>query len=221
MANRYFNQFFYTFHKMPVLVDCNFVVDSANVNGLGISSLKGEGVTAVYMHTSQTAPAASPNPAVGVIQVKLSSNYFRFYGSSASLIGIGGTAGTAVTASTAYVIVSLGTATLAQWQAVGLPVGITPAVGVGFIATASATIGGSATAAPTATTGSNIDHIEQFGNPNLVLNPTGPNGTGGQVMGGTLLFQCFKAQAVAAPADGTIIQLSMYLSNSSVLIKGE
>lgn len=42
----------YSFGATPVLIDCNFIVDSTNGNGLGIRQLKGQGVKAVYMATS-------------------------------------------------------------------------------------------------------------------------------------------------------------------------
>ena len=42
----------YSFANQPVLIDCNFVVDSTNGNGLGVRSLKGQGVRNVFMHTS-------------------------------------------------------------------------------------------------------------------------------------------------------------------------
>jgi hypothetical protein len=42
----------FSFAAQPVLIDCNFVVDRANGNGLGIRSLKGQGVRNVYMATS-------------------------------------------------------------------------------------------------------------------------------------------------------------------------
>lgn len=43
---------FYGFGSQPVLIDCNFVVDSTNGNGRGIRSLKGQGVRNVFMHTT-------------------------------------------------------------------------------------------------------------------------------------------------------------------------
>lgn len=52
MANRWFTQFFYTLHKKPTLLDCNFVVDAANGNGLGIRSLKGPGIARVFMNST-------------------------------------------------------------------------------------------------------------------------------------------------------------------------
>lgn len=42
----------YSFGSQPVLIDCNFVIDPANGNGYGIRSLKGQGVQAVYMHST-------------------------------------------------------------------------------------------------------------------------------------------------------------------------
>jgi len=42
----------YSFGMQPVLIDCNFIVDSTNGNGYGNRSLKGQGVEAVYMHSS-------------------------------------------------------------------------------------------------------------------------------------------------------------------------
>ena len=42
----------YSFGAEPVLIDCNFIVDAANGNGYGNRSLKGQGVQAVYMHST-------------------------------------------------------------------------------------------------------------------------------------------------------------------------
>ena len=215
MANRNFaGQRIWTGHVMPVLLDCNFVVDSSNGNGLGIRSLKGPYVEAVYMHTSATPAAGNPNPGNGVIIVQLQDNYNRYYGGWSGQVSPIGTPVTSTTNHTAYIITSLGTASRAQWTAAGLSPNITPAVGVSFVATQTASIGGSASVAPIATAGSGIDHIEVIGDANLSLAPA--NAAGGQ-----LIFQCFSAGAAAAPADGTIISLAMLLSNSSVLIQGE
>lgn len=42
----------YSFAAQPVSIDCNFIVDSTNGNGYGNRTLKGQGVKAVYMHTT-------------------------------------------------------------------------------------------------------------------------------------------------------------------------
>lgn len=70
----------FSFANQPVLVDCNFVVDSSNGNGRGVRNLKGQGVQNVYMHTSATPVAGNPNPAVGYAVVQLSANYNRYLG---------------------------------------------------------------------------------------------------------------------------------------------
>src|ERR1017187_7071420 len=58
-----FNRNFYSLHNFPVLLDCNFVVDSQNANGLGIRSLKGPGIAHVFMHTAHPAEnTGNPNP---------------------------------------------------------------------------------------------------------------------------------------------------------------
>lgn len=214
MANRYFSQFFYTFHKMPVLLDCNFVVDSTNGNGLGIRSLKGPGISNVYMHTSATPASGNPNPASGVIVVQLQDNYFRYFGGYSGQVSAVGSPQSTTTANVAYVVASLGTATLAQWQAAGLPSGFTPTVGQAFIATATGTIGGSAQVVPSAASGSGIDHIEVLGDPNQSLNPI-PNGNA------QIVLQCYAAGVLTAPANGSVIGLSFELSNSSVTFSGE
>ena len=46
----------YSMFTSPVLIDCNFVVDSTNGNGLGIRSLKGPAVANVFMQSSAPAP---------------------------------------------------------------------------------------------------------------------------------------------------------------------
>jgi hypothetical protein len=208
----------YTMHVKPVLIDCNFVVDSTNGNGLGIRSLKGPCVSAVYMNTSATPAAGNPNPDAGYIMLKLADNYNRYFaGFSGFVAPVSGTSVTTVTAGKAYTIVSLGTATTAQWVAKGLPIGFTPAVGASFIASASGTIGGSAAVMEPAAGGSGIDHIEVVGNPNLTLANSAQPSNGG----GYIILACFDAGVITAPANGSTINLTAYLSDSSILIQGE
>ncbi len=221
MANRNWSNGgkIYAMHTSPVLLDCNFVVDSANGNGLGIRSLKGPTIANVYMHTSASPAAGNPNPAAGTIVIQLMDNYNRsLSGFNAIVSPVSGTPLTATVNHTAYIIVSLGTATAAQWQAVGVPAGITPAVGVAFIATASATIGGAAAVEVAAAAGSGICSIETLGDPNTTLAPSQLN----QSTGGQIILQCRDyAGAIAAPADGSVISIAMLLSNSSVMVQGE
>ena len=291
MANSQFEQFFWTKHNFPVLIDCNFIVDPANGNGLGIRSLKGPGVLNVFMHTtasftgtttntsatvtgiaSGTATLAigmpvqgtgipagttiaaipssssitlsvpatasgtvtisyqaigNPNPASGVIAVQLGENYFRYYGGFSGFEGplsgtpINVTAG--LTPGTTYVIVSVGTTTQAQWQALGLPAGVTAAVGIPFVATSSTA--GVGTGVVETTTASGVGSIELIGDPNATFTNTisAQNGSlNNQTTKSPILyFNVIESGAVTAPATGTIISMAFYLSNSSVMVKGE
>lgn len=214
---------FYSPHVTPVIADLNFVVDSTNGNGLGIRSLKGQAVQNVFMHTSSTPGRGpngqlNPNPAAGYILIQLSDNYTRAYGGFTSIVPpVSGTPLTATTAGLAYIIVSLGTASLAQWRAAGVPAGVTPKVGVSFIAIQSATIGGSA--AVEVPGSSLIDHVETIGDSNLSLGPV-PVG-GSPNVGGWVLLQAMLNTTVTAPADNTVLAICLYLNQSSVLVAGE
>lgn len=218
MANRNFSNAgrIFTMHCAPVLVDCNFVVDSTNGNGFGIRSLKGPLVSAVYMHTSATPSAGNPNPAAGTIVVQLQDNYYRsLSGFDSKVSPLSGTPLTSTTTGTAYVIVSLGTTTLAQWQAAGFPLGFTPSVGAAFIAKATGAIGGTGAVETSATAGTGITSIETLGDPNSTISNS-LSTTGAQI-----ILQCYASGTKTAPADGSVISLAFYLSNSSVMVKGE
>lgn len=234
MANRNYASAgkIYSMHVKPVLIDCNFVVDVANGNGLGIRQLKGPMIQNVFMHTSATPLAGNsnpaspnvavlnPNPASGTIVVQFQDNFNRsFSGAHAIVSPVSGTPLTSTTANVAYTIVALGTATAAQWQAVGLPKGVTPAIGAAFIASASQAIGGSAAVEIAAATGSGIASIETLGDPNATI---APDPSVSQGFGAQFILQCRDyAGAIAAPADGSVISLQFYLSDSSVQVMGE
>lgn len=216
----------YSMHVKPVLIDCNFVVDSANTNGLGIKNLKGPMVQAVYMNTSQTPAAGNPNPAAGTIVVQLSDNYNRVLSSYKSIAAPNSGTGvkidnSALTAGVGYVISTLGNATAAKWHAIGVPAGVTPAVGVTFIAASDGGTGNTLTSRvmTSAAAGSGVASIEMLGNPNGDISP---NPTANQGFGGQLIFECRDyAGALVAPADGSLISLAFLLSDSSILIAGE
>lgn len=113
----------YSFANQPVLIDCNFVVDSANGNGLGINSLKGQGVQNVFMYTSASpgkSKAGMTNPmnhvaSKGYAWVQLANNYNRYLGGFSGFVSpVTGSAknidatDAALTAGTPYVITSVG-----------------------------------------------------------------------------------------------------------------
>lgn len=219
MSNRRDIQFTYSPHNKLTLLDCSFVVDASNGNGLGIRSLKNSGrISSVYMHTTSVlAGSGNPNPASGYIYVTLQDNYNRYLaGASGFVAPVSGTpinVTTGVTAGLAYIIVSLGTTSVAQWHALGLPLNITPAVGVSFIAPATTTATGTGVIEVPATAGSGIDHIEVIGDPNL-MNSNGANVLGAG-NGMQFVLACYKNGVLTAPAAGTVIGLTFEMNNSA------
>lgn len=226
MANRRFTQFFNTLHTKPILIDCNFVVDSTNGNGLGIRSLKGAGVQNVFMKTSATPATGNTVVQNGLIMVQFQDTYNRYFGGFSGQVSpvTGANLTVGLTVGSPYVITSLGASTAAQWIAAGVPLGITPAVGVSFIAIATSIAGGGAVKAVTA---SGIQLIEVVGDPNLTLTSTRSTVLGSS-SGAYMLLQCLGATAAGdttlipkAPVNGSVIGLSFYLSGSRILVQGE
>ncbi len=209
IANRNFaSSKMFTGHVMPVLMDCNFTVDSTNA--LGITGLKGPYIQNVFMHTSTTAGVGNsnpqtpntvitnPNPGAGIIVVQFQDNFSRFYSGFNSRIPT--TSGSdvkidnsAMTAGQAYVITTLGNATAAKWHAIGVPAGVTPAVGVSFIAASNGGSGNTLTSMVQTVklTGSGISNIEIIGNPNTSISPN----ILAQGFGSQMIFQCFASGA--------------------------
>ena len=211
----------------PVEIDCNFVVDSTNGNGLGIRSLKSNGhVRNVFMHTSATPGKndnyTNPNPAVGFVLVQFKQNFNVYLGGFSGFVSpVSGSTLTSTTAGNAYIIVSLGTATLAQWQAAGVPVGLVPAVGLSFIAVATGTIGGSAVVEVPSVSG--ITSFEVVGDPNKSIANSSIASNGGA----WVLVQCLGATDSStttlipkAPTNGSVLGMSFLFDNSSVTVDG-
>jgi hypothetical protein len=194
-------------------LNCNFVVDSTNGNGLGVRSVKGVGIKNVFMYTSATPDPSNPNPATGLILVQLLEGYNGYQGGSFGFnTPVSGTpinVTTGLTPGLAYIITSVGTSTAANWQALGLPVGVTPAIGASFICT-SATVGvGTGVVEVPKATGAGIDLIDVIGDPNASSLPT--NGSGAWI-----LCRCLAGSTLAAtaPADGTVIGLTFTMLNA-------
>jgi hypothetical protein len=175
------------------------------------------------MNTSAPlAGSGNPNPEAGIIVIQLADNYNRYLSGFTGPASPLGSSVTSTTSSVPAVVTSLGTSTRAQWLAVGFPsvylntqTGL-PNVGAAFIPTSSATIGGSATIAPSIAAGSGIDHIEIIGDPNQSISSNQP-----QTQGAQLIMQCFKNGVLTAPTNNSVISLAFYMSNSSVMVQGE
>lgn len=227
MANRNFPSGgkIYSGHVMPVLIDCNFMVDSTDSDGNGIVDLKGPYVQNVFMNTSSTPSDDNPNPIGGVIVVQLEDNFNQLYSSDFNIISPNSGSNvkidnSAMVAGTPYVISVLGDATEQKWHDIGVPEGVTPAVGVSFIALSDGGAGNVLTSRvqAAAAAGSGVASIELVGDPNLSIAPRQSL----QGYGASFILECRDyAGALVAPADGSIISLRFYLSNSSVQIAGE
>ena len=214
MANRnWLSQKLYQMEAYPVLVSCTFTVDSTAP--AGVTNLTGGTVQAVYMNSSAPS-SANPNPVAGVIQIRLQDNYSKLLGVSAMVQEPpSGTPLTSVSLGVPYLITSVGTTTLAQWQAKGLPAGVTPAVGVMFIATAAGALGGTGEVQ----TGLDVQapEISLAGVANANLQRSNSMVNGGAIL--TLITRA--AGSVTALRDGTVVRVNMLLSNSSVQVQGQ
>lgn len=191
----------YTGHVFPVLLDCN-----VQIGALGATSnLKGPYVESVT------------RKGVGAYEIKLQDNYNRLYEVRASFaaaqtganldpnVGVVGKA---------YVITVVGDT---DWSTAGLPSGVTAAVGQSIILAALPAAG---TGRVKAIVSVAIKSVEVIGDPNLSLAPSN--------QGAIINIQCFGETSAADttpipadPANGSVMYLSIMLSNSSVLINGE
>lgn len=206
MANRNFpNSRIYTGHVMPVLLDCNFPIGAAGAVG----TVKGPFIKSVT------------RTGVGTYQIKMQDNYSRYYGSTHSIASpatgaaIDPNAG-AVGAN--YIITAVGNT---NWTTAGVPAGVTPAIGVGFTLAAAPAAG---TGRIKTATSSGIASIEVVGDSSLTSAPN----TAPATVGAIIMVQCFGPTAAGNtaliatdPANGSTLQLTFYMSNSSITIQGE
>jgi hypothetical protein len=218
MANKFYSNVgkFFAPHVYPVLLDCNFTIDSTTA--LGVTGLVGPGIASV-----QAKGTASNSPENGFIEVFLGDPYYKLYGVQAffQAPNSGSTAINALVANRIYVIASLGTSTTANWVTAGLPVGVTPAVGVAFQATGSTASLGTGTCS--VSTVSTCSGVELVGSANLSLAPIGVGAASPYIY-----LKCVGATSSSdttliakQPANGTKVYLQIYLSNSSVVVQGE
>ena len=151
------------------------------------------GVTITY------AAVGSPNPAAGLIFVQFQDNFNKYLFGTANFEGalsgssINISTGSSLTIGAPYVITSVGTTTTAQWVAVGVPVGITPAVGVSFIASATSGSGTGTVQAPAA---SGISDVEVVGQANGSITSSAATVLGVS-SGAYIILQCLASGAGA------------------------
>lgn len=223
-------QALYTNVVKPCQVNLSFTVTPTN--GLGVTSLKSNGyVDNVFMHTSTTPGVnngfTNPNPASGFAVIQLRQNFNVFLGASTGLTTLAGTAAkvdnAALTVGQVYIISTLGDATAAQWLTLGVPRGITPAVGVAFTALVTgAGTANTSTSRVGASTTSGITLVEVVGVTSLMTTTAIAANAGQQVI---LQFSGATSTTVTtliptAPPAGTVISASLYFDGSSVTIDG-
>ncbi len=107
------------------------------------------------------------------------------------------------------------TSNLQDWQAVGVPPGVVPAVGVSFIATAVGySTGGGSTGLVKALGVSGLLGYEILGNPSLSINPIPMSGSPNN--GGWILLKLLDpAGAVGAPANTSILSMQLLLEQAA------
>ena len=226
---------YYSNVAKPIDINLNFVVDSANGNGLGIRSLKSNGyVENVFMHTSATPGTGTggfvnPNPAIGFAVIQLKNNFNYYLGGFNGYVSPVSTStkidNSALTIGHPYVISTLGNATLANWQSIGFPVGFTPAVGAAFVATAVGVPGEANTSTSRVMVPgvSGIISMEVVGDVNQTIN----NSAIASNAGARLIVQFLSATNSStttmipkAPADGSVVGMCIRMDGSSVTVDG-
>lgn len=201
----------------------------ASITSSSSITLTQSATTTVTGDSISYAGVGSPNPAAGNILVQLAGNYNRFLFSNIGDIGpLSGSTiavdSTLLTVGQAYVIVSVGTSTAADWLALGVPAGVTPAVGVAFIALVTGS--GSGSGLVELSSNSGITKYQGVGDANQSIAPYASPST--SVIGSWVLFQSLAATSSSvttliptAPANGTVIGIQCWLSNSPLLLGGQ
>lgn len=213
---------YYSNIVMPQEIACQFTVAASSSLGLGITGLKSNGwVRNVFMQTSATpgtgnAGVVNPDPQNGFVYIQLRQNFNVFLGMNyVCNPPVTGSSLTSTTANNVYVIDVLGSTTLAQWQASGLPKGLTPAVGQPYVALVTASIGGTGSVKVPGTSG--IFAAEVVGLPSTEISNSSIEANGGAF----LIVQLLNASGTpTAPTAGSIISLRMFFDRSSVTVDG-
>lgn len=218
----------------PMQINTTFTVTPTN--GLGITSLKSNGyVENVFMHTSTTPTAnngfTNPNPAVGFAVIQLKQNLWNFLGLAGHVLTPPNVTATkidnsALTVGQVYVISTLGNATAAQWATVGVPAGITPAVGVAFVAIATtAGTANTSTSRVMLPSVSATSSVEVVGVSNVMTTSNIASNAGQQIilqfLAPTISTGAYVSPFIpTAPATGTVVSLGLLFDGSTATIDG-
>lgn len=208
MANRNYPQSrLYTNHFMPVSIDAKIAIGATGAPS--IASGDGYGIASIT------------RMAAGQYRIQLQDNFAKLLQFKATLQSpASGTpvAGGAFSVGVVYKIISLGTTTQAQWEAAGVPSGITAAAGVVFKA---ATVGAGTGSVQTLVS-SGINSVELLGSSSNMLN-SAPLGQTIPNLGGYVDFQCMGPTGAALtapiatdPVSGSAIFIEIVANNSQI-----
>lgn len=186
-------------HLMPVQLDVQVPIGATGAVG----TITGPGIASVT------------RLAVGTYRIQLQDNYASVLGVDHKMtapVAGASVAATAMVAATMYQITALGST---NFNSYGVPSGITPAVGVAFLATGAGT--GSGTVKAIGNSG--IAAVEMVGVPNTMIQ----NQPFQAQLGGFITIQCLGATSSsvttlipADPASGSTMYLKILLNNSAV-----
>ena len=207
---------------IPALTTIASIVSSSSIT---LSQATTSSTTGSITYQGINDNYASPNPGTGYCLIQLKNNFnvylggFNGFVSPVSETPINVTTG--VTAGLAYVITSLGTTTLAQWQKLGLPVGLTPTVGQSFIAPVTTTATGTGVIEVPGVSG--IISAEVIGDPNQSINNSAISTNGGAWV--LVQFLAPTSSSVTtliptAPVNGSVVGMSMFFDQSGVTVDG-
>lgn len=201
---------------IPVGATIASIVNSGSITISAATSSSAAGGTITYQ------AVGNPNPPAGYIIVNLQDNYNRYLSGNAGFVApVSGTpilVTTGVTANLVYIIVSVGTTSAAQWQKLGLPSNIAPAVGVSFVASQTTTATGTGVIEVPAAAGAGVFNVQVVGDPNQ-MNSTGAlvigSGTGMQIISACFKDSSSDAPVIANPADGSVVGMTFNMNNSA------
>ncbi len=156
------------------VLTASFTVDSTTDSGIK-DLVGGAGIKNIYMPSSGDTPYFNQ---AGILIVQMEDNYSRFISVNAQAQPKNDGSTIAVNdednwnSGELYVIKTLGDLTAEQWHTLGVPAGITPAVGVSFLARSDVFVGATTSEVTDiyAQT-SKIAYLEILGDPNLSVNP--------------------------------------------------
>lgn len=169
-----------------------------------------------------TVITALPSPVAGVFSFTASGGGTATLTiTSTATLPLAGPPQAGVIAGTAWTFATtVSNTNLTNWQTVGVPKGVTPAVGVSFVAIASGqSSGGGSTGLVVASGVSGIISIETIGDPNQSIAPVpqfGSAHTGSwilvQFLAPTVSGSAYDTPMIpTAPANNTVISMTLYL----------